>query len=63
MREALWLVHNGVPFNIAMGLSEKEEKEIYLSHEESFAYSIIFSEFNGGKFNFDKWRFEDDLKK
>ena len=38
---ALWLVRNNVPFDVALSLYP----------EEAFAWSVIFSEFEGREFN------------
>lgn len=46
--EALWLVHNGVPFDTAFQLDDRTRT----------AFSIVFSEFHGGKFNWSTMRFE-----
>lgn len=44
--EALWLVHNGVPFDLAFSLDE--------THRAAFA--IIFSGFHGSEFDWDTMR-------
>ena len=49
MRESLWLVKNNVPFDVAFSLRPKMR----------MAWSIIISEFDGSKFNWDQMRFED----
>lgn len=41
LRDCLFLVKNGVPYDVAMGLDA----------EERTAYVIILSELDGGKFN------------
>jgi len=46
----LWLVHNGVPFDLAFAVADIDRT----------AMAIIMSEFNGNKFNMDTMRFEDD---
>lgn len=50
MREALWLVSNGVPWDVAMDMDAVDRQ----------AFAIIFSEFQGHKFNTRTMRFEDD---
>jgi hypothetical protein len=45
----LWLVHNGVPFDLAFQLDETTRT----------AFSIIFSGFHGAKFDWHSMRFED----
>ncbi len=49
MREALWLVKNGVPFDVAFGVDDVTRA----------AWSIIFSEMEGAKFNTRTMQFED----
>lgn len=39
MRECLWLVKNGIPFDVAFGLDDTKRT----------AWSIAFSEFESGK--------------
>lgn len=48
LREALWLVKNGVPFNVSFELDDITRT----------GWSIIFSEFEGQKFNFDSMGWE-----
>ncbi|MBV8656623.1 MAG: hypothetical protein JO142_02250 [Burkholderiales bacterium] len=48
MREALWLVKNGIPFDVAFGLDDMTRA----------AWCIVFSEMEGSKFNWDKMDFE-----
>jgi hypothetical protein len=48
----LWLVHNGVPFDLAFQLDEMTRT----------AFSIIFSQFHGGKFDWGSMRFVDPAK-
>ncbi len=50
MSECLWLVHNGVPFDVAFQV----EPDIRM------AMAIRFSIFHGGKFNFETMRFEEE---
>jgi len=45
----LWLVKNGVPFDVAFSLDDLERT----------AYAIAFSEMEGAKFNWDSMRFEE----
>ena len=47
--EALWLVHNGVPFDVAFQMPDVDR----------FAMCIVFSGFQGAKFDWDRMRFED----
>lgn len=42
---------NGVPFNVAFSVSE-------LMAHEKHAMSIVFSEFEGGVFDFNTWKWE-----
>lgn len=50
MRECLWLVRNGIPFDIAFGLDEKKRT----------AWAIVFSEFESGKtYNWNTMDFEE----
>lgn len=42
---------NGVPFNVAFSVTE-------LLKYERHAMSIVFSEFEGGAFNFETWSWE-----
>lgn len=48
MRDALWLVRNGVPFDVAFDMSDARRS----------AFSIIFSEFEGSEFDLDAMRFK-----
>jgi hypothetical protein len=50
MRECLWLVKNGIPFDVAFNLDDATRA----------AWSIIFSEFEGAQFNWQDMRFEED---
>ncbi len=54
MRECLWLVHNGVPFAQVFGEGMTE-----ISDAQRRAFCIMFSEFQGAKFNLDTMEFED----
>lgn len=45
----MWLVHNGVPFDLAFQLDEMTRA----------AFAIVFSGFHGAKFNWNTMRFED----
>jgi hypothetical protein len=49
LNESLWLVWHGIPFDVAMTLSD----------DERFAYAVIFGRFEGSKFDFGTMRFED----
>ncbi len=49
MRECLWLVKNGVPFDVAFGLDDVMRA----------GWCIIFSEMEGNKFNFTTMQFEE----
>jgi hypothetical protein len=49
LSEALWLVHNGVPFDVAFQIEPTMRA----------AMSIRFSIFAGGKFNFETMRFDE----
>lgn len=48
MRNRLWLVKNGVPYDVALSLPE----------EDVSAYSIIFGEFDGMTFNWNAMMWE-----
>ncbi|MDE2354945.1 MAG: hypothetical protein KGL17_07980 [Betaproteobacteria bacterium] len=52
MRECLWLVKNGIPFDVAFGLDDVTRA----------AWCIVFSEQGGAKFNWRTMEFEDDRK-
>jgi len=43
---------NGVPFNVAFSVKE-------LMRHEKHAMSIVLSEFEGGSFDFNTWRWEE----
>jgi hypothetical protein len=50
MRECLWLVRNGIPFDVAFGVDDAKRT----------AWAITFSEFESGKtFNWHSMEFED----
>lgn len=49
VRECLWLVKNNVPFDVAFSLDDVTRT----------AWCIVFSEFEGNKFNWDAMKFED----
>lgn len=50
-RQILWLIHNGVPFDVAHAMD----------FEEARAYSVTFSEFaSGKKFDWDTNTWPDD---
>ena len=49
LREALWLVKNGVPFDVAFSLDDVTRA----------AWSIVFSQMEGHKFNWSTMRFEE----
>jgi hypothetical protein len=46
----LWNVFNGVPFDVAFGLDDVTRA----------AFAIVFSEFNGGEFDWDQMQFKKD---
>lgn len=50
--EALWLVHNGVPFEVAFKMGELDRA----------AFAIIFSQFQGGEFDWDRMAFKEPPK-
>lgn len=50
MKECLFLVKNGVPFDVAFELEEIERA----------AWSIIFSEMNGAKFDWNAMSFIEE---
>ena len=49
LRECLYLVRNGVPFDVAFSLSDVDRT----------AWSIMFGEMDGGKFNVSTMRWEE----
>lgn len=51
LTEALWLVKNGVPFDVAFSLDEAER----------LGWSIIFGQFEGGEWDWNSrsWRRKD----
>ena len=49
MRECLWLIKNGIPYDVAFGLSD----------ERRTAWAIVFSEFEGGKFDWLNWQWKE----
>lgn len=51
-RSNCWLMKNGVPFHMVFKVDE-------LMRHEKFAMTIVFSEFEGAKFNFDSWSWEE----
>ncbi len=48
LKDCLWLVSNGVPYDIAFSLPE----------DERLAYVVILAEFQGLTFNWSKGQFE-----
>lgn len=48
-RQALWLVKNGVPFDVAFSWSDAER----------FAAGIVFSEFEGKRFDWTEMAFRE----
>lgn len=50
MRECLWLVKNGIPFDVAFSLSDTHRA----------AWCIVFSELGGRKFNWTSMAFEEE---
>ena len=46
--EALWLVHHGVPFDLAFSLDDLTRA----------GFAIIFSQFEGREFDWDRMRFK-----
>ena len=57
MRERLWLVKNGIPWHIVFG-DEIPWGKGDIPDCWSMALSIVFSEFKGNKFNWDKMDFD-----
>lgn len=49
IRECLWLVKNGVPFDVAFSLDDVTRA----------GWSIAFSEMGGAKFNWNSMQFEE----
>jgi len=47
MREALWLVKNGIPFDVAFSVDDISRH----------AWSIMFSEMEGSKYDWDAMQF------
>lgn len=50
MRECLWLIKHGIPFDVAFGLDEIMRT----------AWCIVFSEMEGAKFDWNAMRFADE---
>jgi hypothetical protein len=50
MRECLWLVRNGIPFDVAFSLDDVTRA----------AWCIVFSEMEGNKFDWRAMRFKED---
>lgn len=48
LNECLFLIRNGVPFDVAFSLTAQER----------FAWCVIFQRFDGLKFNFQTMKFE-----
>lgn len=46
--ESLWLVHNGVPFDLAFSLDDRTR----------VGFAIVFSQFHGHVFDWDRMRFK-----
>jgi hypothetical protein len=46
LRDRLWLVKNGVPYDVAFALPV----------EDVAAYGILFGEMEGGKFDWSTWQ-------
>lgn len=59
MREALWLVKNGVPFAAAFGLRVAEAAVLRLDAIERMAFSIVLSEFEGNEFDWQSMEFKN----
>lgn len=49
MRECLWLVKNGIPFDVAFGIDDVTRA----------AWCIVFSEMEGNTFDFNTMAFKD----
>ncbi len=49
MKECLWLIKNGFDFDVAFGIDDITRA----------AYCIVFSEQEGGKFDWNRMKFED----
>ncbi len=49
MREALWLVRNGIPFDVAFTVDDVTRA----------AWCIVFSEMEGNRFNWNRMQFEE----
>jgi hypothetical protein len=52
MKECLWLVRSGIPFDVAFSLDDVTRA----------AWCITFSEFEGNRFNWSTMEFDDDPK-
>lgn len=46
--DALWLVHNGIPFDVAFSVGDIDRT----------AMAIVFSQFHGNIWNWDTMRFD-----
>ena len=49
MRECLWLVRNGIPFDVAFGVDDVTRA----------AWCIVFSEMEGNRFDWSRMQFEE----
>ena len=52
-------MHNGVPFRAAFDMSPAEEASLKLDAPERAAFSIVFSQFEGGLFDWDRMAWEE----
>jgi hypothetical protein len=50
VKECLWLVKNGIPFDVAFGLDDVTRT----------AWGIAFSEMEGARFDWTRWEFVKD---
>jgi hypothetical protein len=53
----MWLVHHGVPFEVAFRV---DAKTFRLDDLTRAALCIVCSEFEGRRFNFNRMQFEED---
>jgi len=49
LQTALWLVKNGIPYDIAMNLDDVER----------LAYAVIMGQFDGNSFNWDRGQWKE----
>ncbi len=58
MRERLWLVKNGVPWNAVFG-NDLPWGKGEIPESWAMGLSVVFSEFKGNKFSWDRMEFDN----